>query len=75
MIKRDELADPNSCLNKAADDEPIFVLRAQDRTAAVLVRRWADGAVRLGTLSGEKYAEALAIADAMDRWPTRKDPD
>jgi hypothetical protein len=30
MIKNLELTNPDSCLNKAADDEMVFVLRAKD---------------------------------------------
>lgn len=30
------------CLGKAADDEPVFVLRAQDLLSIRLVYRWAD---------------------------------
>lgn len=61
-------------LGKAQDDEPIFVLRAQDRLAPALVRRWADEAERAGCPAG-KVAEARTVADAMERWPTRKLPD
>jgi hypothetical protein len=61
-------------LNNARDDEPIFVLRAQDSLAADLVRQWASTAERAGC-GMEKVAEARAVADAMDRWPTRKLPD
>lgn len=40
--KIDELNNPDGCLGKAADDEPIFVLRANDPCAPAIVRRWAD---------------------------------
>ena len=33
MTKRELLADPNSCLNRAADDEPVFVLLGRDPAA------------------------------------------
>lgn len=33
MKKRDELTSQNSCLNKANDDEMIFVLRGKDPVA------------------------------------------
>lgn len=36
--KLNEIADQNSCLNKAADDEPIFVLRANDEAALATIR-------------------------------------
>jgi hypothetical protein len=40
MRKRDETADPKSCLNKASDDEWLFVLLARDASAVVAVRAW-----------------------------------
>jgi hypothetical protein len=61
-------------LLKAQDDEPIFVLRAQDTLAPALVRRWADEAERAGC-PAVKVLEARTIADTMERWPTRKLPD
>ena len=76
MIKRDELADPNSCLNKAADDEPIFVLRAQDFLAPAAVTRWLHLAYVNGAMLGTaRRAEAQAVVAAMESWPTRKLPD
>lgn len=45
MIKRDEISDPYSCLNRASDDEPIFVLRAHDKIAPYVVRQWASAYV------------------------------
>jgi hypothetical protein len=77
VIKRDELANPNSCINKAAADEPIFVLRAQDILAPEVVRRWARLARSRGT-SEIKAAEAFALADQMEIWQvdhTAKVPD
>lgn len=77
-IKRDELANPNGCLNKAADDEPIFVLRANDPTAARVVRYWAsmyvadkvevstDGVLTNAQLA--KAQEARGLANEMDAW-------
>lgn len=62
------------CLGKAADDEPVFVLRAQDRLAPALVRAWANLAHRHGC-SELKVAEARALAARMDAWPSRKFPD
>lgn len=41
MMKVYEISDPHSCLNKADDDEPIFVLRAQDILAPDIVDEWA----------------------------------
>ena len=61
-------------LMKADDSEPIFVLRAQDSLAAAVVRFWADEAAKAGA-NAAKIAEAREVADAMERWPTRKLPD
>ena len=61
-------------LGKAQDDEPIFVLRAQDTLAPALVRRWADEAERAGC-PAVKVIEARAVADAMEQWQSRKMPD
>ena len=73
MIKRDEIANPNSCLNKAADDEPLFVFRANDPLAPELVRFWAeqyfdskkDHNFNVTAQQREKYREAKRLADAM----------
>lgn len=35
----------SQCLIKAADDEPIFVLRAKDPTAPLIVRANSHGAI------------------------------
>lgn len=77
MIKHKELADPNSCLNRAANDEPVFVLRANDPLAPKIVRRWADEYDRSkrlqqsGTLTEpqvRKLHEARRLADDMEEW-------
>lgn len=56
---------------KAADDEPLFVLRAKDPLAVELVRWWANQAVQTGTHESEKAAQAHVIADAMQEWRIR----
>ena len=62
------------CLGKAAPDEPLFILRAQDALAADLVEKWAIWA-NAGGSSSDKVNEALAICEAMRKWPIRKHPD
>lgn len=72
MIKTKEIAGP-SCLTSASDDEPLFVLRANDECAPGIVRAWAEA---YKTLKGPlwslkqvaKYDEALALATAMEDW-------
>lgn len=78
MIKSLELAGP-SCLTNAADDEPLFVLRANDELAAGIVRAWAfayhDKHASKGTMTKERFAkftEALQLAMEMDEWQRRK---
>jgi hypothetical protein len=48
MRKRDELADPTSCLNRARADEWLFVLLARDKAAPVAVRAWIEERIRSG---------------------------
>lgn len=54
-----------------ASDEPVFLLRAGDLTAAALVDAWADLNEGLG---GDIHAIAMARAHAikMRAWPLRK---
>lgn len=66
MKKADELRSNTSCLNKAANDEPLFVLRAKDPVAPMTVRLWASMAE--GIHEQEKIDEAIATADQMERW-------
>ena len=60
-------------LAKVADDEPIFVLRAQDMLAAETVRHWVQLARENG-VSVDKLNEACVCAEKMDAWPNRKFP-
>jgi hypothetical protein len=72
MKKRDELTDPRSCFSKAADDEPLFVLRAQDFTAPATILDWL---LHNPDLPDDKHDEAIACIEAMEAWHTRKMPD
>lgn len=56
---------------KIPEDEPVFLLRAQDSIAAEVVRKWAE----LNDLSGgdSRLSEmARAQADKMGAWPKKK---
>lgn len=64
----DAAAVPPGCFGKAALDEPLFILRAQDRCAPAAVRDWAHRARGAGTVPAEKVAEAMDIALAMEQW-------
>lgn len=52
------------------ENEPVFLLRAQDKTAAETVRYWA----RLQPL-GQLRQMALHHADLMEDWPVKKTAD
>lgn len=71
MKKHDEFENPGSCLNKAQDDEPIFVLRANDPLAPMVVRLWADAAHVMG-ISKVKVHEAQMLSLQMEEWFTSK---
>lgn len=67
-------------LAKAHDDEPVFLLRAQDNLAAGLVEKWAIQASTGvpdvgGGAAGKKVSEARLISELMYRWPIHKNPD
>lgn len=66
----------SKCLQNVKDDEPIFVLRAQDRFAPMLVKQWAMRLLQeIGKADTEndaariqKAREALKCADEMEMW-------
>ena len=68
---------PYDCYAAAADDEPIFVLRASDPLAANLVRQWAILYLDdKKPTTWKKADEARACARAMDLWLwSREHPD
>ena len=72
MIKRLELIDPDSCLNKAMSDEPVFVLRAKDPIAVMTIRHWAT--MSEGVHDEEKLQSAGCIAEAMREWRRKNVP-
>jgi hypothetical protein len=48
MRKPEEMADPSSCLNKASDEEILFVLRSKDPAMVPAIRAWIAERIRLG---------------------------
>jgi hypothetical protein len=74
MTKKENIENRFSCLNKADLDEPIFVLRGQDKLAPVAVRLWAELAAILNC-GKEKVYEAREVANKMEIWYNRKYPD
>ena len=69
MMKRDETEYSESCLNRARDDEYIFVLLARDPAAPVALRAWVAERIRLGKNVPEdaQIVEALDCARRMER--------
>lgn len=72
-LKQSELRNPSSCLNKAAPNEPIFVLRAKDPLAPQTLRLWAA----MSGLAHEQFKieEALHLADQMEAWRSKEFPE
>lgn len=68
MQKKDELQNPKSCLNKAFDDEMVFVLLARDPCAPSVIREWCEMRVRRGLNAKEEpqIVEALECAKIME---------
>ena len=68
MIKRDEMEDSNSCLNKAGDGERLFVLLARDPAAPVAIRAWVAERIRLGKNGpdDDQIREAIECASLME---------
>ena len=68
MRKSAELASPQSCLNRAAPEELLFVLLARDPAAPAAIRAWVAERIRLGKNLPDdpQLAEALECARLMD---------
>lgn len=66
MTKRQEIDDPNSCLNRGPDDELKFVIREVDITAPDTVREWC----RLRIEKGKNIASDAQITEAL-QWADR----
>ncbi len=67
MRKRDELTDPKSCLNRAGDDEWVFVLLGRDAAAPTTVLAWVGERLRLGKnrLDDPQIVEAINWAETV----------
>lgn len=61
----------DSCYDKAALDEPIFVLRANDRLAPMIVRFWARIADMMG-VNRAKVQKAEVCAMKMEEWAVKR---
>jgi hypothetical protein len=74
VLKRDELTDPNSCLNRAKDDEMLFVLIERDWAMSDTIRYWAKRRVELGLNKADdaQIKKALEIAEGISDHENRK---
>jgi hypothetical protein len=68
MRKRDELTNPDSCLNRAREDEWIFSLLGRDEDTPATVRYWIEKRIARGkNIRGDaQMAEAEALAQAVE---------
>jgi uncharacterized protein (DUF433 family) len=68
MIKREELTNPASCLNRAHEDEMTFVLLGRDKAAPVAIHAWVTERLRLGknTQQDAQITEARLCAEIME---------
>jgi hypothetical protein len=57
----------STCLAKAHDDEPVFVLRAQDKLAPMVIEFWAYLADKYGAPE-QKIIEANELIAEMKSW-------
>lgn len=71
MLKKHELSNPASCLNKAGANELVFVLRENDPLFAAAVRHWATMAD--GVHEPAKIAEANACAATAEKNRANRD--
>ncbi len=61
-------------LDTIPEDEPVFVIRAQDVCAYSTVKHWIKMA-RLNGVDDAMIKEAELHADRIARWPIKKVPD
>lgn len=69
MRKQFELNVPGSCLNRAKDNEMLFVLRGHDVAAPSAIRAWVQMRIVMGKnkLEDPQIQEAMQAAVIMER--------
>lgn len=67
MIKTEEARKENSCWNKAADDERLFILLSRDKAAPETIEFWCKRRIEMGlnTELDPQIEEALMCAKLM----------
>lgn len=71
MLKHEELTNPQSCMNRAKDDEPTFVLLGRDVAAPATIRQWVHGRIFIygkNVRDDPQIKEALECAEKMERY-------
>lgn len=68
MLKKDETTDESSCLNRAREDEMLFVLLGRDRAAPAAIRAWIGERLRLrmNAVDDEQITQAEQAALVME---------
>jgi len=68
VLKKDEIANPESCLNRAREDELVFVLLGRDVAAPVAIRAWASERIarRKNEPDDRQIMEAHVCANLME---------
>jgi hypothetical protein len=68
MLKHEEMSIPNSCWNKAKENERLFVMLARDAAAPETIRFWVEERQKLGLnkASDVQIMEAMIAADLME---------
>jgi hypothetical protein len=69
MRKMDEISDKNSCFNRAADTEWLFVLLGRDVATPHTIREWVKKRIELGKNRPEdiQIQQALSCANTIER--------
>jgi len=62
MMKRDEVLDLGSCLNRAKEDELMFVLLERDASAPIAIQAWIDHRIS----SGKNHPDDAQILEARE---------
>lgn len=70
MTKAECIADPNSCWNKAKDDEPVFILLGRDEDAPATIEYWLKERYSSNPLD-KKIKEAANEAGIMRHYQRR----
>lgn len=71
MATKAEELKGGGCFAKAADDEPLFVLRAQDKFAPVLVEIWRTLVKEESDGETRKTHDAMLLAEEMREWQAK----